>query len=421
MLMIKKITIFALLLFASCEVHENIRLCRFEMIFSDGLPVQFWPVDCETFNEKEVDGINRACWCQPWQCDDEIIVQFQDDDSSPEPEYALLVKNSLGAVLTDLTFDKIADNTFSKTFVASEHDVCDQQISLAVATTEALEALEPSSWDDVDTAFDSKTSTHFIAEVTEDNGAFGATMPLVVAPGESVRVVLSFSMSGTWTPATGTAPAPFQFDLRDGSGNIVSNADLIALPFNGSAGGSVTLTATEESAVLSLRVFKNVGSGTADVSITITALTKYLELFKSDCLNIRTVQEETELFEYSNNRNYYGLVYEDASPAPSFFIRVPCVFFHERFPQEDRAIERTGSTVVTSSKLKTQRLLQVKHSPDYFHKKLIMVLSQHNVTNGGKQWKKEEAYEKEDGDIRYPLKRATVYLTEKNFLVRNTL
>lgn len=413
------ICIFALL-FASCEVTEELRICRF-MVFSDGLPVQFWLADCETFNEKEVSGINRACWCQPWQCDDEIIIQFQDDDSSPEPDYTLLVKSATGAVLAELAFDKISDNTFSKSFIPSEHEACNQQINLSVATSDPIEVLEPDSWDDVDTAFDSKTSTHFITEVDASSGAFGATMPLVVPAGEAIRIVLSFSMSGTWTPATGTAPAPIQFDLRDAGGNIVSNTDPIALPINGSAGGSVTLTATEESAVLSLRVFQNVGSGAADVSITISSITQYLVLANSDCLNIRTVQDETTLIEYSNNRNYYGLIYENASPAPSFFLRVPSVFFHERFPQEDRAIERTGSTIVTSSKLKSQKLLQVKHAPDYFHKKLIMVLSQHNVEIDGKQWKKEEAYEKDDGDIRYPLKKATVYLTEKNFLARNVL
>src|SRR5690606_40263664 len=52
------------------------------MILSDALPVQFWLSDCETFNETQAGGVHPLCWCQPFNCDDDINIQFQDDAGS---------------------------------------------------------------------------------------------------------------------------------------------------------------------------------------------------------------------------------------------------------------------------------------------------------------------------------------------------
>lgn len=144
-------------------------------------------------------------------------------------------------------------------------------------------------------------------------------------------------------------------------------------------------------------------------------------LAKTDCHFIKTSHKETKEIIFSNNRNYAGLIYEDISPAEEFSILVPCVFFHKRFPQEVKGMERTSEVVVTASKVKTQKNLMVKHSPDYFHEKLILILSHHNVSIDGIAYRKEEAYEKEEGDLLYPLKKATCWLTQKNSLQRNVL
>lgn len=159
-----------------------------------------------------------------------------------------------------------------------------------------------------------------------------------------------------------------------------------------------------------------------DQKIQLVIMNGETELAKSDGLHIKEDHQESTLFEYRNNRNFDGLVYDDSiSPEQNFFIRVPGVFYHPRDQQEDKGFERTSSTVVTSSKIKKQKLLQVPHAPHYFHTKLTRVLSHQTLIAHGKQWKKEEAYEKDEGDLRYPLKKAMIWLTEKNSLRRNVL
>src|SRR5690606_34644268 len=74
---IKSIT-FALLL-VSCQDQEHPRKCNescFQMTLSNALPVQFWLNGQESYNNKVVDGVERVCFCQPFQCDDEISLQF---------------------------------------------------------------------------------------------------------------------------------------------------------------------------------------------------------------------------------------------------------------------------------------------------------------------------------------------------------
>lgn len=49
------------------------------MNLSDSLPIQFWDINDQTFNEKQVCGIiKQECFCQPVQCTDEITIQYND-------------------------------------------------------------------------------------------------------------------------------------------------------------------------------------------------------------------------------------------------------------------------------------------------------------------------------------------------------
>jgi hypothetical protein len=258
------------------------------MVFSDALPIQFWHISTQTFNEREVDGINHSCWCQPLECNDEIVLQFTDDITSPAPTYTLVIIDKDDNELHSIEFD--------------------------------------------------------YSEISDD-----------------------------------TALCSLSFVPSDLSPELCN-----------------------------LNVRMEIRSN--DVAIA-----------KSDCISIKDTQHDTVLFEYSNNRNFYGLIYADVSPEVVFYLRVPGVFYHRRTNREGKSIERTSSTVVTSSKMKKQQLLQVKHSPDYFHEKVELVLMQHNVEADGKLWKLEESYEKQLNDNKQSLKKASVWLSEKNNLVRNVL
>lgn len=146
-----------------------------------------------------------------------------------------------------------------------------------------------------------------------------------------------------------------------------------------------------------------------------------VEVAKSDYLDIRARQRETNLWSYSNHRDFAGLAFTEQTPDPTFYIRVPSRFYHHRFPQTDKAIELTGSVITTSSQKKTQKKLEVLHVPDYFHNKLIEILQTQTVITSNTQWKKEEEYTINEGKKNWSLKTATCYLTQKNSVVRNVI
>jgi hypothetical protein len=82
-------------------------------------------------------------------------------------------------------------------------------------------------------------------------------------------------------------------------------------------------------------------------------------------------------------------------------------------------MELTSSVITTSSQKKKQKLLEVIHAPYYIHNKLIEVIQHHTVIIDNRYWKKEEGYDVNEGEKRWPLKTATTYLTDKTSLVRN--
>ncbi len=76
---------------------------------SDSLPIQFWPVDEETFNEKVICGlVKQDCFCQPFNCDDEISLQF-------ENENALIVRLLSS---DELDYETVFDETFDSSLGA---------------------------------------------------------------------------------------------------------------------------------------------------------------------------------------------------------------------------------------------------------------------------------------------------------------
>lgn len=383
------------------------------MIISDGLPVQFWLSECDTFNEQEVEGINRACWCAPWQCDDEINLQFRDE---PGGSFNLLVKDSEGDLLAELPFEETQSGVYAASIIPDDEDICNERIQLLIVGGSGVELL---------------SNPDFVAALTPWTSESGPNANWAWNAGE--YAVATGTTDNIIQPFASKAAGIYVFEFRSFSEangytiviEVFNSAVLVQQVVNEVlADGSLqtrrrVVEVTGTFNTIKIRMVPP--SGSPAFQLHFAGMQTVTEFAKSDCLHIKTLHGGTKLIEYSNNRNYFGLVYPDTSPFQTFYLRVPAVFFHKKFPQEARAIERTGSTIITSSKLKKQKHLQVHHVPDYFHEKIILALSHHNVTIDDQQWKKEDAYEKDDGNQHYPLKKATVYLTEKNFLARNVL
>jgi hypothetical protein len=286
-----KISILAVLFLTSCrEVIYS--LCGL-MTFSDAQPVQFWPLECNTYNQQESDGVHHKCFCQPWQCDDEIKIQFtESSDSSPDipDEFELSIKNESGSELLTLPFDVADIGTrfvYSLSLISSElsPEICNELIQFVVINT----------------------------------------------------------TSGT-------------------------------------------------------------------------------PVYQSDCQDIRTEHKNTILINYRNHRNVFGLVYDESfSPDIDFNLRIPAIFFHQRFPKEEEVMQLSSSLVSQNSVIRKQRLMDIDYVPYYFHEKINLILQHQFISIFNREWVTQEAYEIPEGDRRWPVKKGKIYLTEKDFVMRNVL
>lgn len=251
------------------------------MVVSDAIPVQFWPVDSDTFNETDPDGLFRKCFCAPWESAD--IIRIQIDFDIIDALY-LKIYDDQDVVLQTLPFVNTIDTVYTVSFAPSTYALYDDQIRLSI--------------------------------------------------------------------------------------------------FRGTN-----------------------------------------ELFKSDCLHVKSEWKETQLITYSSNRNFASIDYSQVSPDPEFYLRIPSVFFQERFPQEREVIELSNSrSIQLNAQVKAQRLLKVKDMPAYMHRKLLLVLSHQFVTIGNQDWVKEEDYELvPSSNPRWPLQKAQVWLSEKDYIMRSVL
>lgn len=262
---------------------ENLIIFSVLMTISDANPVQFWLIDCQTYNEQEPFGIHRRCFCSPWECDDEIITQFIDDGIT---EYDLVVVDEDDIEIYSEPFT-ISGTTYTSSVILNtlSPEICNQKIQ-----------------------------------------------------------------------------------------------------------------------------FKIIETGSPETVIA-----------RSDCLDLASSHEGSILIRYSNPRNYAGLVYGNTSPDESFYLRVPAMFYHEREVTEEEQIVLTDQIVQQNNMTKTQRLLSTDSLPDYFHKKLQLVLKHQTIDILDRYWVKEEPYDLQESDRRNPLQKAKLWLTDKDSIQRNVL
>jgi len=85
------------------------------------------------------------------------------------------------------------------------------------------------------------------------------------------------------------------------------------------------------------------------------------------------------------------------------------------FPEENESDELSnGEVVKLSGSVKNQKLLEVEPLPYYFHRKMKLILQHNYILIDGQQWEKEEPYEMESLNEKYPLEKATAWLTQKD-------
>lgn len=108
----KYLAILAVFTLACSGEDINPTQCISMITISGANPIQFWPKNCETWNESSPKGVHHYCFCQPFECDDEIKSVFIDD---PDLEYELGIYDSDENLIHELPFsetDIIGNNIF---------------------------------------------------------------------------------------------------------------------------------------------------------------------------------------------------------------------------------------------------------------------------------------------------------------------
>lgn len=278
-----KVIIFAIL-FLTEENQETSPFLL--MVYSDAQPVQFWPIECDTYNENTPSGVFYNCYEHQWQNSDNVVFQFTEDGTTAE----------------------------------------DYEI---VAVTET----------DVQIAVTPLTST-----VLTDKVVYHATMQ---------------------AQTDGFSNTTVYFVMRFVGGDNIA---------------------------------------------------------KSDAHKFLPSVEDSILMTYYNHLNVFGLIYEyDISPDLQFNLRIPAIFYHQRFPEEDEVMELTSELVTLNGSMRRQRLLDTDYLPYYMHEKIKLALKHQFVSIYNKFWTKQESYDIQDGNRMHPEKKAKCWISEKEYMQRSVL
>ena len=386
------------------------------MTISEATPIQFWDEDDETFNEKEICSVARACFYLPFDCDDTINIPFE-DAGIYEWELNILDKN--GDILDVIPFEKSGSvYKLAWTPSISSPPTCEDVRFIIVRLTPIIR--NPSfnssftgswynfgsgdTWSWTGSEAEAGGSSFDSAALTQD---FGQTYPI-----GSYKLVLdavTFGFGNIQYTVRTFLNSTLAQDLFSGDINAVTEGDDVQVVY-------FTATAPFN------RIRINAGTGTSvDTWIAGIFLYKLDDLKKSDVVSLKDTQDCTTLIRYSNSKNFADINYQ-TSPPPTFNIRIPAIFNQERFPDEHEETDLSNSRIVRqTNQIKAQRLLEIGFMPFYMHKKLQLILAHDTIEIDGEEWIKTEPYEITDGNKRYPLRKAQVWLTNKNYIVRNIL
>jgi hypothetical protein len=456
-------------LFLSCDKEYEIPKHCFKMTISNSLPVQFWLNGEETFNQKVVCGITPVCFCQPFQCDDEIKIQFTDNI---DVDYYLNIFDSENNELKMQIFESVligSQYLYSLEFTANDYSLCGKQVTFKIVTVSLVdEGLSNYNFSgDIDTTFIDDTNwwqpnvgtvdepddlwiydivgpyANFIQR-NHDNASQSiyATIRhlfeggVIINNGDSIRITFRATVQtlGTgedlvvtiWGIENGVSNIQHEiatFSVLAGVEEIVIDEDVIfpLIPIIDAnfKGIQLAITGRETGGNVAYIDFFNI---VLDNTIIYDGLVINEVIAESDCISFKESHSCTLLINYSNNSNVFGIQYADQSPSPSFDLRIPAIFFEEDNTKESEDHETSDNVIIRLySKIEEKRKLRIGHMPHYMHRKIIMALSHDFVLIDGKDWISRDEYKKNEGDRHYPLKSAETLLTDKNFIKENQL
>lgn len=389
------------------------------MTISDAIPVQFWVNGVETFNQKEVCGITPACFCQPFESGDEIRIQLNDSEFN---SFELNILDEFDNEVATLSFSEVSENIHELSFTNSGLGITGQVRLIIVGIlnlsnenfTTSLDGWENylfsgiNDWEWADDGGNGSANSNTIGTNTGY-----LRQGVVINDGDEIIITgeIRFQVA-----SAGTSTVEIVAINSDG-------VQILQSITSASGTSSITVETTAENAKthLGFRAISGTGEHQLFVhnfNVQVKTIVAY-----SDCLDIRTSHDCTQLIRYDNTKDFAGIEYSTFSPTAEFYLRIPAIFFHERNTEEEESFEESSENIVRlRNEIKLKRLLEVGFMPDYMHRKLLLILAHDTVEIDGESWIKRDPYEKEEpGNRRYPLKKASVLLTQKDYIKRNIL
>lgn len=379
------------------------------MTISNAIPVQFWINGVETYNETTICGVEDVCFCQPFNCDDEIRIQFTDTSAN---SYNLQVLDSSGNELELIAFDDVASNVWQVTFISENYGICDEKIQLKIITAApSLQTL--GDWTNQGSGIAWTGTTNPTVTLTSSDlnsrrriGTFSG----VAGQNYIFTVDIDISVSFEATVSIGFLKS----DFTDATGTGYS--------FDSSYSGQITISPSSACSYVYV-IVQNTAitvSVVTDIdTFTFSGGSNYTHA-QSDCIDIKTSHDCTTLITYINTDDFNGIEY-DTSPASEFNLRIPAQFWKEDNPMEQEDSKLSNGVIKTRRQtISEKRLLEIGYLPNYMHKKIQLVLMHDTITIDGDQWKRRDAYESTPIN-RYPLKRANVWMTKYNSIEDNIL
>lgn len=501
---LKRLILFlSFVVLIGCDTDEgNPTPCKRLITVSDALPIQLWPASKDTYNETEVCSIEPVCFCQSFNCDDEIAIQFS--ESTPDKLYSLVVQDDSGATLYSQQLIRryiyetleALENFNNPTFLGGVITPWDNFTggfgagnNFAWAAGPKAQALAGGAGAPTFTSLFGQLRSgkwppgNYTISITGTNSSTGGSAPtdlnaaiyvsdspntsaiqptqsgtnnFVVGATGTVRtltftldnaysyLMIRFSKSGvdagytlnmnlTDVHITSAPQEAFTKSVFSGSfvpsEHGICNEKIVVKILDPSYSdySAGTVYNTGETVFYNGAEWIALKDGLIDdtpgVEIDKWALTGNLYAkLRSDCLDIKTAHTCTNLIPYSNSDDFAGIEYYGGSPDVSFQIRLKSVFFEEQFPDEFEGIDLSNSQMVQlTSTVKRKKQLDLDFMPFYMHKKIQLILAHDHVVIDGENWEKLDAYQIEQGNKRYPLRKASVLLSDKDFIKRNVL
>lgn len=396
------------------------------MTISDSIPIQFWDVDDETFNETDVCGlVKQDCFCQPFQCDDEITIQYLG-----EAQCELIVVNSSEEILATVEFSETSDGVWSATWIPGSDaspPPCPDLVSLKIRYKGLRNGDfgegSLAGWSQIGsaTAWAYNASQGGCAQVTL-TGVIDGVNEL----SRELRQTYNFEAGLVYTLRY--TPSAITFGDTTIVLDVYLNNSLGSFKLPANQSGNTSPSPVAGDRVISFipsQDYTSIGFIARSTSLRTLRIDNIsidqTELLKSDCIDLRETHDCTVLVEYENTSDFDGINYEAGSPGPSFQLRIPAIFFEEENPQEQEDLELSNGVIVTLRQtILEKRKLEIGYMPNYMHRKLQKVLMHDSVYIDGDYWKKRDAYDTSPVK-KYNLKTASVLLTKYDSVEKNTI